>query len=286
MSSDSAYESLVSTYTSSAGDNLAVQDWPLPAEGTPRAKVLLVHGLGEHAGRYDHVARLLNEWGFGVRGYDHHGHGASDGRRGALSHGLRLVDDLSDLVEAARRRIGPDLPIVLVGHSMGGLVAASAVARGKVKVDGLVLSSPALATFLTPVQKLLMAVVPKVAPNLAVGNGLDPDFISHDPAVVAAYRADPLVHDRITGRLAAFINDEGPRVVRQAASWRVPTLLLYAGADRLVDPAGSRAFAAAAPREVVTAHCLDGLYHEVFHEAPPLAAPAFELLRQWLDARF
>jgi alpha-beta hydrolase superfamily lysophospholipase len=284
--SDIPAESAVSTYTASSGDNLAMQDWALPDDQPPRAKVLLVHGLGEHVGRYDRVARRLNDWGFAVRGYDHYGHGDSDGGRGALSHPSRLVDDLADLVEWSRRRIGPALPLVLFGHSLGGLVAASAVARGRVQVDALVLSSPALATHLSPVQKLLLAVVPAIAPNLAVGNGLDANFLSHDPAVVAAYRADPRVHDRISGRLGRFIADEGPHVVRQAAGWSVPTLLLYAGADRLVDPAGSRAFAAAAPPSVVSAHCLDGLYHEILNEDAARAAPVFERLRQWLDARF
>lgn len=277
-------EATLSTYTASQGDNLAVHDWLLPRKAAVRGLVLLVHGLGEHAGRYEHVARRLNDWGFSVRGYDHYGHGASDGPRGGLPHALRLVDDLDDLVDSARRRHGDGLPLVLLGHSLGGLVAASAVARGGARVDGLVLSSPALATCLGPLQKLLMAVVPKVAPNLVVGNGLDANFLSHDPAVVAAYRADRRVHDRISGRLARFIADEGPEVLRHAAAWPVPTLLLYAGADRLVDPAGSRAFAAAAPAQVVEAHGFDGLYHEIFNEER--AEPVFERLRQWLDARF
>jgi len=163
-------------------------------------------------------------------------------------------------------------------------VAASFVARGLAPVDALVLSSPALATRLNPVQKMLMAVVPRIAPNLAVGNGLDANFLSHDPAVVAAYRTDPRVHDRITGRLAGFIQDEGLRVRAAASQWSMPTLLLYGGDDRLVDPAGSRAFGAAAPSSVVTSRCFDGLYHEIFNELD--AQPVFGTLRAWLDQRF
>jgi alpha-beta hydrolase superfamily lysophospholipase len=167
---------------------------------------------------------------------------------------------------------------------MGGLVAAGLVARGDVLVDGLVLSSPAFAARLNPVQKLLLAVVPRVAPNLTMGNGLDPDFLSHDPGVVHAYRNDPLVHDRISGRLARFIVDEGEVVRSCAPRWRVPTLLLYAGSDRIVDPRGSENFAAAAPREVVSVHCFDGYYPEIFNE--PRQQAVFTRLRQWLDARF
>lgn len=276
-------DSTLSTFTASDGENLAVQDWPLEEEVTPRGVVMLVHGLGEHAGRYDALARTLNEWGFLVRGYDHYGHGQSGGVRGGLPHTHRLLDDLADLVETMRNR-HPDLPLVLLGHSLGGLVAAGFVARGILEVDGLVLSSPALALRLNPVQKMLMAVVPRVAPNLTVRNGIDPDGLTHDPEVVAAYRADPLVHDRISGRLAAFMAEESALVRSCAPRWRVPTLLLYANDDRLVDPAGSGAFAGQAPAEVVSAHCFDGLYHEVLNEVQ--SQPVFSALRQWLDARF
>jgi alpha-beta hydrolase superfamily lysophospholipase len=275
-------ESTLSTFTASDGDNLAVQDWYLPEGVRQRGTVLVVHGLGEHAGRYDTLARVLNGWGFTVRSYDQYGHGESDGPRGALPHPGRLLDDLADLVESARVR-NPGLPLVLLGHSMGGLVAASFVARTLQAVDLLVLSSPALATRLTPLQKLLMAVVPRVAPNLTVGNGLDPQYLSHDKRVVQTYLNDPRVHDRVSGRLARFIAEEGALVRSRAGSWKVPTLLMYAGDDRMVDPAGSEAFAAAAPPSVVTARRFDGLYHEIFNEAD--AQPVYECLRQWLAAR-
>ncbi|MEJ8835625.1 alpha/beta hydrolase [Ramlibacter sp. AN1133] len=281
--SQEAPESTLSTYTASDGDNLAVQDWNLPGNVRPRATVLLVHGLGEHAGRYDGLARLLNHWGFTVRGYDHYGHGQSGGARGALPQQHRLLDDLADLVESTRNR-SPELPLVLLGHSLGGLVAAGFVARGIIPVDGLVLSSPALATRLSAVQKMLLAIVPRVAPNLTVSNGLDPQYLSRDPGVVQAYRKDPLVHDRVSGRLARFIAEEAEVVRSCAPRWLVPTLLMYGGGDRIVDPRGSESFAAAAPRDVVSACRFDGYYHEIFNE--PRAQPVFTHLRQWLDARF
>jgi alpha-beta hydrolase superfamily lysophospholipase len=281
--SQAGHDSTLSTYTASDGDNLAVQDWHVAEGVRPRGTVLVVHGLGEHAGRYDGLARVLNEWGFQVRGYDQYGHGQSGGVRGVLPQDHRLLDDLADLVESTRNR-SPDLPLVLLGHSLGGLVAAGLVARGIVPVDGLVLSSPALAPRLSTVQKLLLAIVPRLAPNFTVGNGLDPDYLSHDPRVVQAYRNDPLVHDRISGRLARFIFDEAALVRSAAGRWLLPTLLMYAGDDRMIDPRGSREFAAAAPHELVSAHCFDGYYHEIFNELR--AQPVFMRLRQWLDARF
>jgi alpha-beta hydrolase superfamily lysophospholipase len=173
---------------------------------------------------------------------------------------------------------------VLLGHSLGGLVAASAVARGLRKVDALVLSSPALDAGLSAFQKLLVATLSRLAPGLRVGNGLALDALSHAPAVVDAYRADPLCHDRIGARLARFLADEGAAVQAAAPAWRVPTLLLYAGDDRLVNPAGSRAFADAAPKAVVSSLCFPALYHEIFNERD--AEPVFDALRAWLDARF
>ena len=276
--------STLSTFVAVDGENLAVQDWPLAIEKSLRGVVLVVHGLGEHAGRYDQVARRLNEWGFSVRGYDQYGHGESGGARGGLPTATRLLDDLADLVDSTRVRMAAHTPLILLGHSMGGLVAGRFVSLGLRPVDALVMSSPALDPGLNPVQKALLAVLPKIAPNLRVGNGLNASLISHDPAVVAAYRADRLVHDRISGRLARFIADEGPATVALAPGWKVPTLLMYAGADRLVNPAGSRAFAAAAPPQLVSSRCFEQLYHEIFNEAN--AEPVFAELKKWLDERF
>jgi alpha-beta hydrolase superfamily lysophospholipase len=167
---------------------------------------------------------------------------------------------------------------------MGGLVASCLVAERNIPIQGLVLSSPALDADLGAFKKLLLATLPRIAPNFTVDNGLDPDFISHDPDVVAAYKADPKVHNRISGRLARFIAGAGPMVLERAPHWTVPTLLMWAGHDKLVNPRGARAFAAAAPPEVVTARCFDGLFHEIFNELE--SEPVFATLKQWLDERF
>jgi alpha-beta hydrolase superfamily lysophospholipase len=279
-----AVESRLSTFVAADGDNLAVQDWPLERDQKLRGVVLLVHGLGEHAGRYDHVAQRLNAWGFAVRGYDLYGHGESGGVRGGLPTNDRMLDDLADIMDATRKLLQPGTPLILLGHSMGGLIAARFVELGLRDIDGLVLSSPALAAELNPVQKFLLKVMPRIAPNLRVANSLDVDKLSHDPKVVAAYKADKLVHDRISARLGRFIFDSGASVIAHASTWKVPTLLMYAGQDRLVAPAGSRAFAQAAPKSALTVRCFDDLYHEIFNELD--ATAVFDTLRNWLDARF
>ena len=282
MSTDELISSTLTTFTAADGENLAVQDWPLPEGMMARGTVLLVHGLGEHVGRYDALAQRLNAWGYAVRGYDQYGHGESGGPRGGLNTDTRLLEDLGDLVDATRARTPAGQPLVLLGHSMGGLVAARFVALNLRPVDALVLSSPALDAGLGAVQKMLVATLPRIAPNLRVGNGLDAQYLSHDPAVVAAYRADPLCHDRISARLARFIAEGGPATVARAAHWRVPTLLMWAGSDKLVNPAGSRAFAAAAPQALVQSHCFAPLYHELFNESPEMADPVFNMLHTWL----
>jgi alpha-beta hydrolase superfamily lysophospholipase len=262
---------------------LHLHAWPC---ATPRGTVLLVHGLGEHGGRYDHVAKALNAWGWNVIAHDHRGHGRSSGARGRIDRDDALLEDLSLAIDAVRARHTGRL--VLLGHSMGGLIASRFVAealrprpaRWSREVDALVLSSPALAANTNAMQKLLLATLGVIAPDLAISNGLKPEWVSRDASVVKAYTDDPLGHDRITPRLARFILDGGELVRSLAPRWCVPTLLMWAGADRCVAPGGSAAFAAAAPAGVVQAKSFDGLAHEIFNE--PEREQVMACLGEWI----
>lgn len=268
------------------GTQLCLRDWPVAASTRARATVLIVHGLGEHCGRYEALARTLNEWGFAVRAYDHYGHGLSGGPRGGLSSDTRLLDDLAVVMDATRAAMPYQQPLVLLGHSLGGLVAADFVAAGMRHVDALVLSSPALALHLSGVQKILMEYLPKLVPNLRIANGVQSRHLSHDAAVVKAYDDDALQHNRISARLAGYMRGGGGRVQAKARHWSVPTLLMWAGQDKLVNPAGSALLAEHAPAAVLQAQCFDQAYHEIFNESPELAAPVFARLEQWLDGQF
>ena len=196
----------------------------------------------------------------------------------------RLLDDLADIVDSTRLRMKQGTPLILLGHSMGGAVASQFVAMNLRPVEALILSSPALDPGLSAFQKLLLATLPKIAPNLAVGNGLDVMKISHDQAVIDDYKKDRLVHDRISPRLGRFIANSGAAVLAAAPRWALPTLLMYAGADALVNPQGSRKFSETAPKKVVTSRCFDDLYHEIFNELE--AEPVFAQLKNWLDGKF
>jgi alpha-beta hydrolase superfamily lysophospholipase len=275
-------DSTQAPFTLRDGLNVALFDWPLASRRRARGVVLIVHGLGEHAWRYDTLAKRLTEWGFHVRAYDQRGHGGSGGARGVLPSDDALLDDLHEIIEDTQMHLAEPLacPLILLGHSMGGVIAATLVQRGLAQVDKLVLSSPALDAGIGGVQKKLIGLLKRWAPNLTLPNGLDVQGLSHDPAVVAAYQRDPMVHNRISARLADFIDSNGPRVVAAAPTWTLPTLLLYAGMDRLVRPEGSRAFAAVAPKNVVTSRCLEGQFHEIFNEADP--SQAYGELGQWL----
>ncbi len=270
-------------------DGLALHLRVWPAGNPRRGVVVLVHGLGEHIDRYDHVAQRLNALGFAVVGYDHRGHGHSPGPRGGMPCDDALCADLGRVLYAVRESFPG--PLVLLGHSLGGLIAGRFVAEGLQPapakwwraIDALVMSSPALDPGTNAVQKLLLAMVAPALPNLAVNNGLKVDWISRDANVVKAYAADPLVHDRITGRLGLFVARQGPAVIAAAPRWTTPTLLMWAGADRCVSPAGSAAFAAAAPGGIVTVREWPGLFHEIFNE--PEQGDVLKVMADWLVAR-
>lgn len=270
--------------TTDDGLQLHTRHWP--AAAAERGQVLIVHGLGEHIERYAHVATALAADGWSVHGWDHRGHGRSEGRRGDIPDAEALLRDTARVMDAVRK---PGGRFALLGHSMGGAVAARFAAEAlsarpaawSRPLHGLVLTSPALDAGLSGAQKLALALAEKLAPGLAVSNGLKPEWISRDPAIVQAYASDPLVHDRITARLTRFIVDAGARVIADAPRWQLPTLLMWAGADRCVAPRGSEAFAAAAPANAVATRHWPELYHEILNE--PEKAEVIGVLRGWLN---
>jgi alpha-beta hydrolase superfamily lysophospholipase len=268
------------------GVRLHYRFWPATGAHTSAAHgtVQIVHGLGEHIGRYAGVAAALNDAGWDVVGHDQRGHGRSEGRRGKIPRADTLLQDVATVMYAVRG----DRPHVLLGHSLGGLVAARYVAEGMASpaarwwrpVDGLVLSSPAFDPGLGVINRMLLAVLGPLVPHLLMGNQVKPARLSRDPAVVQAYTQDKLVHDRITPRLVRFITDSAAVVRGQAHQWPLRTLLLWAGADRVVRPAGSANFATAAPAHMLTARVFPGLFHEIFNE--PERAQVLRQVANWL----
>lgn len=267
------------TIKTADGITLNITDW-LPA--TPsRASVVIMHGLGEHAGRHRHVAQFFCAQGFAVRAYDHRGHGRSGGQRGDVPDDDALLRDAEAVLSDWAHKLGTGAPApVLLGHSMGGLFAARLAVSGQVALRGLILSSPALALPLSGAQKLLLTVLTAIAPGLAVPNGLKLDYLCHDAAVIDAYCHDPLVHSKVTARLLKAMLAAISVTQRDAHQLKIPTLLVFSGNDRLVDARGSDLFFSRLQAGVGAMHRYGQLYHEIFNE--PDAPEVFADISAWL----
>src|SRR5437867_5254399 len=251
--------------------------------GTPRGVVLVSHGYAEHLGRYrDFVAHLTGR-GFAVAAVDHRGHGRSGGPRG---HCATFGDFVADLRTLADRVEGwwAGVPRLLFGHSMGGLIAFLYLLRHPETVRAGALSAPA---FRVPdaaprALQVIARLLGRIAPRVGLRSNLDERLLSRDPAVGAAYVADPLVHRRASaGFYRAVLAAQG--VVRaEAARLPVPLLIVQGDADRIVDPAAAAEVAArlACPHELVV---LPGFYHELLNEPKPAAARVLELLDAWFE---
>jgi alpha-beta hydrolase superfamily lysophospholipase len=261
------------------GTTLYGRRW-LP-EGEPIAAVGLVHGLGEHGGRYDHVAAALTAAGYAVFAFDLRGHGRSGGRRGDTRFGP-CMDDIDRLLADAADAV-PGKPRFLYGHSLGGLLVLTyGLRRRATALAGIVSSGAALRSPLREQRMKVTAarLLAPVVPWLTMPTGLDSDLISRDPAVVSAYCADALVHDQASVAFARDAIAAGDAGLAGAGSFTTPSLILHGGADRLTLPEGSRRFAGAAPgdcRLIV----YDGLYHEIHNE--PEQGEVLADIVAWLD---
>jgi alpha-beta hydrolase superfamily lysophospholipase len=260
------------------GTALHVTDYLLPMADV-RGSVVVMHGLGEHSGRYRHIARFFNDCALSVRCYDHRGHGRSEGIRGDVINGDPMLQDAEILIDEFSAHFAD--PPLLFGHSMGGLFAARFALSGLSPLRGLILSSPALAVRLSRVQTILLELLRRIAPSFGVPNGLPAAYLSHDANVVNAYKADPLVHGRISARLMRSLLTSIDYCQSHAARLTVPTLMLVAGDDHLVDADGSRRFFAKLPEGLARMHVYEGFYHEVFNELDK--ERPFADLRDWLS---
>lgn len=253
-----------------------------PAAGELQGVLLLAHGLGEHSGRYQQFAAFFNARGYAVVAPDHPGHGASPGTRAHVSS----FDDFLQPLLQLREDIAEWYPAVdcfLVGHSLGGLIVSRLLLQAQCRFAGAVLSGPALAVARPPPAPLLWfnRLLSRCWPTVGMMQ-LDPGQISRDPAVVAAYRADPLVHHgRVSARLVAELFAAMRTVHERAREITLPMLVMHGSADVMTDPAGSEAFCAASTNR--TLRLYPGLYHEIFNE--PERLQVLEDLHHWLSDR-
>lgn len=248
-----------------------------------RAIVVLVHGVSEHSGRYHHVAGRLVGDGYAVHAVDHRGHGRSEGPRAFIDRISNAVDDLDSLV-AATTAPNSGVPVVMLGHSMGGLLAVCFALAYNERLSGLILSAPLAALEAASLTTRLAArALSVVTPRLGVV-GIDSALISRNPEVVRAYDADPLVFH---GKLPARTAFELERAVRSLPSGlpaiTVPTLIMYGSSDRLCPPVGSLNLHDCIGAQDRTLKVYDGLYHEIFNE--PEQEQVLEDVCGWLRDR-
>jgi alpha-beta hydrolase superfamily lysophospholipase len=274
--------STTSTVPAADGTQILVRRWA--ATGEPWADVLIVHGIAEHSGRYEHVGSWLAAAGLEVTGYDLRGFGGSGGRRAWVGSWGEYHDDLEERLGDVRLRAA-GRPVVLFGHSLGGLIAYGyAVADPPRPLpDALVVSAPAVDSNLPRWQQSMARVLTRVAPTFAVKNAFDGTILSRDPAVAERYLADPLNHHSTTTRLGAEALAEQKRALAALDRLSVPTLVYHGGDDRLVPTASSEVFAAAPG---VTRRTYPGLRHESHNEpeGEAVIADAVAWLRSVLES--
>lgn len=261
------------------GRKLFTKTW-LP-EKPARVNIILVHGIGEYCERYQHVAEFLTGIGCAVYGFDHIGHGKSEGKRGCMSY-----DDAFSIINDFKGELlkqFPDIPVIVYGHSMGGGVVLSYGTRYPEGVAGIIATSPAvgMANPMNPSVVKMLRILKKILPNLTVSNGLPADGISHDKAVVARYQADPLVHDKVSVTLGLDLMDWGDTLQAYDKAYPVPLFLAQGSEDRLVDPVAAERFALNLKGNV-TYKRFEGGYHELHNE--PNKQELFDAITDWLKS--
>jgi alpha-beta hydrolase superfamily lysophospholipase len=257
---------------------IAAQAW-MP-EGDPKAVVALVHGLGEHMGRYQHVAEAFNRSELALITMDLPGHGQSEGKRGHASF-EEVAGEIDHLLEEAARRC-PGKPVFLYGHSLGGELVLYYLLKCRPQLTGAISTSPGLIPG-TPVPgwKLLLAqMMNRLVPDFTMPNGLDLANLSRDPQVILLYKKDPLVHDQISARLGWDLLQNGKWIIQNASSLPVPLLLVQGTGDYVVSPQATRQFAQNTPPGVVTFKEWDGYFHETHNE--PEKEQVIQYVLDWI----
>ena len=268
-----------------AHDNLDIfaQVWE-PTMRQPKAIACLVHGLGEHTSRYAHVAEAFSREGFILFGSDMRGHGRSGGARGHISSIEDLMRDIDMSLQQARAHY-PGLPVILYGHSLGGIQVLYYGLTRHPQVKGVIATSSGLHTaFEKQHLKVMMAkVLGKLIPNASIASGLDPQSISRDEKVVQAYIRDPLVHDRISLGFGKIMSGVTSWTLAHAGEFQFPLLLLHGKADVVAFPSSSTEFAASLTKGKCTLVLWDNGYHELHNE--PEKEEVLKTMTLWMDAR-
>jgi alpha-beta hydrolase superfamily lysophospholipase len=267
------------TWQTSDHVKLVGQSWKISKK--EKAVIVLVHGLGEHCLRYQHLADFFNNAGISVISFDLRGHGQSEGVRGHVASYDAVCDDIEFVIEKSRKD-SPKIPIFLYGHSLGGELVLYYLLKRKPELKGAIVTAPLLIPGASvPPWKMVMAkIMDRIAPTFTLPNGLDRSGLSRDPEVEKKYSSDPLVHDMVSARLGMELLNKGQYILDHAKELKTPLLIMQGSADRLVDVPKTLEFSQKANHSS-TLKIWDGHYHELHNEPDKLDVMKFEL--NWLN---
>lgn len=265
----------------STRDGLRLYAWVCRPAGAIQGVIAVIHGMGEHSRRYDHLTAYWASHGYASAGFDLRGHGRSQGPRGHTPSFEHLMDDIALFTAQVAQEL-PGYPLYLYGHSMGGNLALNFLIRRQPALKAGIASAPYLRlAFEPPKFKLILArLLYRILPALTFPSGLDASWLSHDPEVVRRYREDPLVHDRISVAFFTGIQTAGEDALNRAAELTLPVLVMHGSADRITSPAASETFVAASKGRA-TFKGWPGYFHELHNE--PEWQPVAQFVLDWLN---
>lgn len=271
---------ITQTYEWASADKKSIfaRSWAPAKDGA--FTILLVHGLGEHSGRYDRWAELFTEKGFNVLAVDLRGHGKSEGKRGHVKSIERYLDDI-DLLFSEGKKLFPESKFVLYGHSMGGNLVLNHVIRRNHPIAALIATSPWL-KLTNPPSEILVSVISflkKILPSFTIPNGLNSEDISHDPEVIRNYPGDPLNHNKISFRLFHEIYEGGLHALRNVYKINYPFLLMHGTADNITSPKASEKYVMNTTKRTHL-KLWEGQYHELHNEL--IYEDVFKYIIDWL----
>lgn len=267
-------------FSLSTRDGLRLNVWVRRPSGPIQGVIALVHGMGEHSRRYDHLTAYWASNGYASAGFDLRGHGRSQGPRGHTPSFEHLMDDIALFTTQVAREL-PGYPLYLYGHSMGGNLALNFLIRRQPAFTAGIASAPYLRlAFQPPKFKLILArLLYRILPALTFPSGLDASSLSHDSEVVRRYREDPLVHDRISVAFFTGIQAAGEDALQRAAELTLPVLVMHGSADRITSPAASEAFVSGSKGRAAF-KSWPGYFHEIHNE--PEWQPVAQYVLDWL----
>lgn len=278
------YTQTTGVFKNSAGIDIFHQRWMVE---NPRGAVLIIHGLGEHSGRYGHLLDAMTDTQACFFALDHQGHGRSGGKRGHIDDFADYVADIRQFIDQVIKKEAPGLPLICLGHSMGGLIAAYFALSHQPGLTALILSAPAFipGVKVPAVQAAAAKIFSRILPRLTQSNKLNADDLSHDPETIRDYLADPLVHDRVSTRWFVSLLATADQCLARAGELTLPLLVFHGTEDKMVSAEGSRIFFDRARSVDKTLKLFGGLYHETMNETPQDREVVLRTVADWIRQR-